>query len=143
MSAWIVCAGGVVSREALRYWNQRERFIASLVRPLVWLLIFAAGFRAILGVSIQEPTRPTYCTRSMWCPAFARWCSFSMVCSPRFPWCTTGKAAACARCSSARFPVGTCCWPSFWRARSSAFSRFMRSWRSLGCMACRRPRSAI
>ena len=55
MSAWIVCAGGVVSREALRYWNQRERFIASLVRPLVWLLIFAAGFRAILGVSIQEP----------------------------------------------------------------------------------------
>jgi len=55
MNAWMVCAGGVVRREGLRYWNQRERFIASLVRPLVWLLIFAAGFRAILGVSIQEP----------------------------------------------------------------------------------------
>ena len=34
---------------------QRGRFIAALVRPLVWLFIFAAGFRSVLGVSIQPP----------------------------------------------------------------------------------------
>ena len=55
MSSWAVCAFGVIWRESLRFVHQRERFVASLVRPLVWLLIFAAGFRAILGVSIAPP----------------------------------------------------------------------------------------
>ena len=36
-------------REALRFLHQRERFMAALVRPLVWLFIFAAGFRSVLG----------------------------------------------------------------------------------------------
>jgi len=49
------CLNGVLVREALRFVHQRERFIAALVRPLVWLLVFAAGFRAALGVSIIEP----------------------------------------------------------------------------------------
>ena len=35
--------------------HQRERFVSALVRPLVWLFIFAAGFRQILGVSIIPP----------------------------------------------------------------------------------------
>jgi ABC-2 type transport system permease protein len=39
----------------LRYLHQRERFFSALVRPLVWLLIFAAGFRQTLGVSIIPP----------------------------------------------------------------------------------------
>ena len=42
-------------REGLRFLNQRERFISSLVRPLLWLFIFAAGFRQVLGVSIIPP----------------------------------------------------------------------------------------
>ena len=42
-------------REALRFLHQRERFVAALVRPLVWLFIFAAGFRQVLGVSIIPP----------------------------------------------------------------------------------------
>ena len=46
---------GVVWREGLRFTKQRERFLSALVRPLVWLFIFAAGFRSILGVSIIEP----------------------------------------------------------------------------------------
>ncbi len=46
---------GIVGRELLRFWKQRGRFFAALVRPLVWLFIFAAGFRSILGVSIQPP----------------------------------------------------------------------------------------
>ncbi len=51
----------IIQREALRYVNQRERFIAALVRPLVWLLVFAAGFRAALGLSITPPYQ-TYIT---------------------------------------------------------------------------------
>ncbi|TNC46939.1 multidrug ABC transporter permease [Rubellimicrobium rubrum] len=45
----------IVAREALRFVHQRERFLAALVRPLVWLLVFAAGFRAALGLSITPP----------------------------------------------------------------------------------------
>ncbi len=46
---------GIVWREALRFARQRERFLSALVRPLVWLFIFAAGFRSVLGLSITEP----------------------------------------------------------------------------------------
>ncbi|MFT3973520.1 MAG: ABC transporter permease [Amaricoccus sp.] len=46
---------GIVWREALRFLRQRERFLSALVRPLVWLFIFAAGFRAVLGISITPP----------------------------------------------------------------------------------------
>ncbi len=53
--AYLRCLDGIVHREALRFINQRGRFIAALVRPLVWLFIFAAGFRAVLGVSIIPP----------------------------------------------------------------------------------------
>ena len=52
---------GVVWRELLRFFQQRARFFAALVRPLVWLLIFAAGFRAALGISIIPPYE-TYIT---------------------------------------------------------------------------------
>ena len=49
------CLRGVVVRENLRFVNQRGRFLSALVRPLVWLFIFAAGFRSVLGVSIIPP----------------------------------------------------------------------------------------
>lgn len=52
---YLVCLKGILIREGLRYLNQRERFISSLVRPLLWLFIFAAGFRQVLGVSIIPP----------------------------------------------------------------------------------------
>jgi ABC-2 type transport system permease protein len=51
----LVCLRGIAWREALRFVHQRERFVSALVRPLVWLFIFAAGFRQILGVSIIPP----------------------------------------------------------------------------------------
>ncbi len=51
----IRCLRGVVARESLRFVNQRGRFFSALVRPLVWLFIFAAGFRSVLGVSIIPP----------------------------------------------------------------------------------------
>lgn len=46
---------GVVTRELLRFFHQRARFFAALVRPLIWLLVFATGFRAALGLSIIPP----------------------------------------------------------------------------------------
>ncbi len=55
LAQYVICLKGIVWREALRFLHQRERFIAALVRPLVWLFIFAAGFRQVLGVSIIPP----------------------------------------------------------------------------------------
>ena len=52
---YAICLKGIVWREALRFLHQRERFVSALVRPLVWLFIFALGFRQVLGVSIMPP----------------------------------------------------------------------------------------
>jgi ABC-2 type transport system permease protein len=46
---------GITERELLRFLRQRERFVAALVRPLVWLFVFAAGFRSTLGIAIIPP----------------------------------------------------------------------------------------
>jgi len=61
MTGYLSSLKAIVTREALRFIHQRERFIAALVRPLVWLLVFAAGFRAALGLSIIPPYQ-TYIT---------------------------------------------------------------------------------
>lgn len=52
---YATCLIGIVWREGLRFLHQRERFVSALVRPLVWLFIFAAGFRQVLGISIIPP----------------------------------------------------------------------------------------
>ena len=52
---YVICAWGIARRELLRFVHQKERFFSALVRPLVWLFIFAAGFRSVLGVSIIPP----------------------------------------------------------------------------------------
>src|SRR3954464_6257245 len=46
---------GILRREALRTAGQHGRLLAALVRPLVWLGLFAAGFRSVLGLSITPP----------------------------------------------------------------------------------------
>ena len=46
---------GITRRELLRFLQQHGRLVAALVRPLLWLAVFAAGFRAVLGVSIIPP----------------------------------------------------------------------------------------
>lgn len=55
LSEYAICLKGIVWREALRFLHQRERFVSALVRPLVWLFIFATGFRQVLGISIIPP----------------------------------------------------------------------------------------
>jgi ABC-2 type transport system permease protein len=54
-AGYALCFAGIARREFLRFVNQKERFFSALVRPLVWLFIFAAGFRNVLGVSIVPP----------------------------------------------------------------------------------------
>jgi ABC-2 type transport system permease protein len=55
LAQYAICLKGIVWRESLRFLHQRERFVSALVRPLVWLFIFAAGFRQVLGISIIPP----------------------------------------------------------------------------------------
>ncbi|SDX32273.1 ABC-2 type transport system permease protein [Marinobacter mobilis] len=55
------CFLAIQTREWRRFWQQRTRFVSALVRPLLWLMVFAAGFRAVLGVSIIPPYQ-TYIT---------------------------------------------------------------------------------
>ena len=57
----IAAALAIATREVLRFWHQKGRLLAALVRPLVWLVVFAAGFRAALGLSITPPYQ-TYIT---------------------------------------------------------------------------------
>lgn len=49
MTPALIALRAIILREALRFVQQRGRFIAALVRPLVWLIVFAAGFRAEIG----------------------------------------------------------------------------------------------
>ena len=58
---WLIALWGILVREALRFVGQRERLASALVRPLLWLVIFASGFRAALGVAITPPYQ-TYIT---------------------------------------------------------------------------------
>ncbi|MDO8845454.1 MAG: ABC transporter permease [Methylicorpusculum sp.] len=46
---------GIIWRELWRFLKQKERFISALVRPLIWLFVFAAGFRSALGLAISPP----------------------------------------------------------------------------------------
>lgn len=45
----------IVAREVLKFSQQTGRLISALVRPLLWLAVFAAGFRNVFGVAIVEP----------------------------------------------------------------------------------------
>ncbi len=61
MSAYMIALWAITVRECLRFMGQRGRLISALARPLMWLLVFAAGFRATLGLSIIPPYE-TYIT---------------------------------------------------------------------------------
>jgi len=45
----------IVWRELLKFGRQYGRLASALVRPLLWLAVFAAGFRNVFGVAIVEP----------------------------------------------------------------------------------------
>ena len=45
----------IVLRELFKFSRQYGRLVSALVRPLLWLAVFAAGFRSVFGVAIIEP----------------------------------------------------------------------------------------
>jgi ABC-2 type transport system permease protein len=51
----------VTTREIVKFVQQRGRLLSALVRPLMWLAVFAAGFQNVFGVSIIPPYQ-TYIT---------------------------------------------------------------------------------
>ncbi|MDC1347416.1 multidrug ABC transporter permease, partial [Glaciecola sp.] len=55
MPPYLICFWAILKREVLRFFQQRSRLLSALVRPLLWLIVFAAGFRSALGVSIMPP----------------------------------------------------------------------------------------
>jgi ABC-2 type transport system permease protein len=51
----------VASRELVKFTQQRGRLLSGLVRPLLWLAVFGAGFQNVFGISIIPPYK-TYIT---------------------------------------------------------------------------------
>ncbi|EIJ34883.1 ABC transporter permease [Thiothrix nivea] len=45
----------ICQRETVKFLHQRGRLLSALVRPALWLIVFAAGFQNIFGVSIIPP----------------------------------------------------------------------------------------
>ena len=51
----------IATRESVRSSQQRGRLLSGVICPILWLLVFGAGFHGILGVSIVPPYE-TYIT---------------------------------------------------------------------------------
>ena len=47
--------GAVTKREIIKFAQQKGRLLSGIVRPLFWLVVFAAGFQNVFGVSIIPP----------------------------------------------------------------------------------------
>ena len=47
--------GAVTKREIIKFAQQKGRLLSAIVRPLFWLVVFAAGFQNVFGVSIVPP----------------------------------------------------------------------------------------
>lgn len=45
----------IASRETIKFTNQRGRFLSALVRPSLWMLVFALGFQNVFGIAIIPP----------------------------------------------------------------------------------------
>jgi ABC-2 type transport system permease protein len=52
---YLLALRAVIQREVAKFLRQTERLIAAIVRPALWLLVFAAGLHDLLGVSIIPP----------------------------------------------------------------------------------------
>jgi ABC-2 type transport system permease protein len=55
MGHYLQALRAIVMRELMKFARQYGRLVSALVRPLLWLAVFAAGFRNVFGVAIAEP----------------------------------------------------------------------------------------
>ena len=97
-SAAAACSGhvipalvAIVGRESHKFVRQPGRLISSVVRPALWLIVFAAGFQNVFGVSIIPPYETyveykVYLTR-----AWSEWSCSSTACCPAWRWSTTAR----------------------------------------------------
>lgn len=51
----VLALQAIVGRELFKFSRQYGRLLSALVRPLLWLAVFAAGFRNVFGVSVVDP----------------------------------------------------------------------------------------
>jgi ABC-2 type transport system permease protein len=51
----------IAQREVIKFVRQYSRLVSALVRPALWMIVFAAGFQNVFGVSIIPPYE-TYIT---------------------------------------------------------------------------------
>ena len=54
-SSYMLGILAVTEREIVKFLRQRERLLSAIVRPSLWLFIFASGLQNLLGISIIEP----------------------------------------------------------------------------------------
>lgn len=52
---WFAVMRAVSGREIRKFFKQYGRLGSALVRPLLWLTVFAAGFRNVFGMAIEAP----------------------------------------------------------------------------------------
>ena len=55
LAHWLRALAAIVTRELMKFVRQYGRLVSALVRPLLWLAVFAAGFRNVFGVAIVPP----------------------------------------------------------------------------------------
>jgi ABC-2 type transport system permease protein len=55
MKHYLQALWAIVMRELMKFARQYGRLVSALVRPLLWLAVFAAGFRNVFGVAIAPP----------------------------------------------------------------------------------------
>ena len=51
----LLALNAIAGREVAKFVRQGGRFASALVRPLLWLVVFGAGFQNVFGVSIIPP----------------------------------------------------------------------------------------
>jgi len=67
----------IAGREVAKFVRQGGRFASALVRPLLWLVVFAAGFQNVFGVSIIPPHDTYNPYRVYRPPVLLAWCCCS------------------------------------------------------------------
>ena len=58
---WALALYAISAREIGKFIRQRGRWASALIRPILWLVVFAAGIGSLLGISIVPPYK-TYVT---------------------------------------------------------------------------------
>ena len=88
----------VTTREIVKFVQQRGRLLSAIVRPLMWLAVFAAGFHNLLRV--DHPALPDLHAYQVYVvPGLIGMILLSRACGQRCRWSTTARRALMRSCS--------------------------------------------